>query len=56
MLYIHKNNEIINKIGSIFSDGEKTTSSPYTKYDISGIDMFQKNRIIEYTQKAINTR
>ena len=53
---LYVNNEIINKIGSIFSDGEKTTSSPYTKYDISGIDMFQKNRIIEYTQKAINTR
>lgn len=54
ILYV--SNELINKIGPLFPNGQEEENSPYTKYDISRIDMLQKNRIIEYTQKAINTR
>ena len=54
ILYV--SNELINQIGQPFINGQEEENSPYTKYDISRIDMVKKNRIVEYLQKAINTR
>lgn len=54
VLYVSK--ELINKLGALPLTKLDDVNSPYIKYDISKISMLQKNKIIEYTQHAINAR
>ena len=51
-LYI--SNDLISKIGPLFSNGQK--KGPYTMFYINKISSFDINKIIEYTEKAINAR